>query len=89
MPRIEVTKEIHESLKKAATKRGMTLIDYVNSLIEQIGVADKDEKVILSVPTNLLRKNKDGLKQWLDLRVHALVDAYYPRKKENVDVATN
>lgn len=89
---IGLTKDNYDNLKKAAANRGTSMTAYLNSLIDQVGIADKDEKVILSIPMTLTRRNEEALRRWLLSRVEALVDAYYPKKVErkvNVDVAAN
>ena len=60
MPKVNsvgLKKELHALLKKAATRRGVSMTEYVNDLIEQVGVADKDAKVILSVRSHLTKNN--------------------------------
>lgn len=86
---IGVSKENYTALKKAATQKGTSIASVVNSLIEQVGVADKDEKVILSIPMSLTRRNKDALRQWLETRMDALINIYYPEKSHAADAETN
>lgn len=89
MPRTELTQANHEALKKASVRKGVSIFSLVNNLLEDVGLADKEEKVILSVPITLTRKNRDGLKQWLQNRMEAVLAAYYPKEKTNADVKTN
>lgn len=77
MSRVELTKETGELVKKVAAKKGISIASYVNNLIDQVGVADKGVKVILTVPSDLIKKNKAGLEEWLKVRMDALVKVYY------------
>lgn len=75
--KVEFTAETHSLIKKAAAKKGISMSSYVNNLIDQVGVADKDTKVILTIPSDLIKKNKAGLEEWLKVRMDALVKVYY------------
>ena len=88
MQRVDLTIANHELLKKAATRKGISIFALANNLLEDIGIADKEEKVILSIPSSLTRKNKDALRQWLHSHVATIVNAYYP-EKINADVKTS
>lgn len=78
--RVTVSDENYNGLKKAAAARGVSMASFVNNLIENFGVDDKSEKVILSIPSPLTRKNAEGLKDWLKVRMEAIVKAYYPKE---------
>lgn len=68
----------YDSLKKGAANRGVSITGLANSIIEDLGVADKTEKVILSIPPSLTKRNKDELRKWLQVRIDAIMAAYYP-----------
>lgn len=75
--RIELTQETHGFIKEAATKAELSIPAYMDKLIQQVGIANKDEKVILSIPSRLIKKDKEGLQRWLQERMDAIVKKYY------------
>lgn len=81
----------YDLVKKEAGRRGVSMAAYVNSVLDQIGVADRDEKVILTIPSSLTKKNKEAFCAWLQIRMEALMTIYYPcrEKKNATNVATN
>jgi hypothetical protein len=78
MPRIEIEQETHEIVKKSAEAKGVSMVSYVNQTIKDVGIANKDAKVIITIPSNLLKNNKDKLAGWLKQKMQAIVQAYYP-----------
>ena len=74
---IGVSDENYTALKVAAVRKGKSIASIANGLIEQVGIADSDEKVILSIPTSLTKRNKEGLRSWLESRMEALINIYY------------
>lgn len=80
----------HDLVKKEADRRGISMASYVNSVLDQIGVADRGEKVILTIPASLTKKNKEAFRTWLQMRMEALMAIYYPcREKNNANVAAS
>ena len=79
---VGITKENYELLKQGAALKGTSMQSLVNNLIRDIGIADKTEKVILCVPSSLTKRNKEGLREWLQSRLNAVLAAYYPENRE-------
>lgn len=77
--RVGVSNDKYELLKKAAEKRGVSIKSLVDNIIEKVGIADKEEKIILSVPVSLTKRNKEAFKEWLQIKADALVGMYYPK----------
>lgn len=75
---VTLTKKNYDALKEAADKKGTNVYTLLNALLKDIGVADKEEKIILCVPHNLASDNKDGLRSWLETSVEKIIGAYYP-----------
>lgn len=82
---VGLTKENHELLKKAAVRRGVNMSVVANAILQEFGVADRDEKVILTIPSNLTKRNKEGFKEWVRSRMDALMNAYYPDTHNAID----
>jgi hypothetical protein len=80
-PSVEITPENHALLKKVSSQRGKSMSAIINDLIRDYGIADKEKKVILSVPTSLVKNNKEGLREWLKIRMYTIMSAFYPEKR--------
>ena len=79
MGRVELTNENHKSLKQAARRKNdMPIKQYLNDLLENIGIADAGIKVILTIPKSLTKNNEVELREWLSVRTELISKTYYP-----------
>ena len=78
---VGLTDNNYETLKKVASNKKTSLSGLVNMILKEFADDSKDEKVIISVPSLLTKRNKDQLREWLRLRMDAIVEAYYPGRK--------
>lgn len=80
---VGLTDSNYEMLKKVASDKNTSLSGFVNTILKEFAVENKDEKVILTVPSLLTKRNKEQLREWLQLRMNAIIAAYYPEKERS------
>lgn len=64
----------YEKVRKVALQRETSMAAYLNSILDQIDLSHKGERIVLSVPPKI---KKEELKKWLLDRVDSIVDLYY------------
>lgn len=82
MGKIEISEECHKTVKKISDRKKISMRHFIETLVKEIGLEDKEEKLIMSVPAHLTKRNKDGMKEWLQTRTDAILNAYYPNKEK-------
>ena len=70
--------DVYESIQKTAEKRGVSVSELVEYLIERFPLEnDQIKPIVLKVPVDIM-EDKESLKNWLDLKVDALVNYLHP-----------
>jgi len=73
-----VNKHNLEKLSALAAKKGVTPSAFLGELLNKI-IDDGDTRpILLQIPTELLKKDKAGLRLWLSRRLDGVLTLFYP-----------
>ena len=75
----DLNKKTHETLRRAAKKRGVPVSGLVEFLVDRFSIDDDTVKpIVLKVPLRVMR-DQMSLRSWLARKAAALVNHLYPR----------
>ena len=74
-----LNRKTHETLIRAAEKRGVPVHELVEFLVDRFSIEDDTVKpIVLKVPLSIM-KDPVTLRSWMDRKTNALVNHLYPR----------
>lgn len=76
---ISLSDDNHKSLKKESTRRGVAMSVVLNEIVSNV-FQDGIKPVVLQVPKELIKKNKEALSVWLNDKSAKLLKHWYPNK---------